>query len=285
MTSTLANRQLAKGDGTSKTCGGFSMGGRIYGYALEPIGKRAATLDEQRQAIVGYLAARGVPFVAERSLFIDNAAGFKQDFRDRPVGRELRRCLRRGDHLVVASLDRIFHTLRDCSLMLRCWGPVGVTLHVASLRCAMHELTPGAIAEALEGMLSAARSEHAAFVVAGSKYGRPVNGSAPYGSKWVRLPGSGRWELVPDVEERALMGQLLEWQEEGRTFDQMRQDLAYRHKRVFIKESGGRKWPITWCNSAIWRRVMAEKRLREEAQAALTEEREPDPDMAAVDGF
>jgi DNA invertase Pin-like site-specific DNA recombinase len=248
------------------------MGGRIYGYARESIGKRAATLEEQRQAIVGYLAARGVPFVAERSLFIDNAAGFKQDFRDRPVGRELRRCLRRGDHLVVSSLDRIFHTLRDCSLMLRCWGPVGVTLHVANLRCAVHELTPGATAEALEGMLGAARSEHAAFVVAKSEFGRPVNGSAPYGSRWTRLPGSGRWALVPNQEERALMKELLALHEQGESFDSIRQTLQYQRKLRFYRCRGGERRLVQWSNATLFRLIRAAKRFREqEVQAALAD--------------
>jgi hypothetical protein len=246
------------------------MAGTFYGYARGSVWKLALTLDEQREEILRY-AARRDDVQGARVLFGHDAEStFKQELRDRPTGRVLCSRLRRGDHLVVASLDRIFHTLRDCSLMLLCWGPVGIVLHVANLRRPVHELTPGELAEALEDMQSAARSERAAFAVAESRYGRPVNGSAPHGSKWVRLPGSGKWALVPDMEERALMRQLLEWQEEGRSFDWMRQTLAYRRKRGFVKESGGRKHRIEWSNSTLWRRVEAAERLREqEAEAAL----------------
>jgi hypothetical protein len=246
------------------------MRANIYGYGRASVWKRAATLQEQCEAISAYLDARNVPPYVKFQFAEDAETSFKQDFRQRPIGKELwceLRNLRSGGHLIVASLDRIFNTLRDCSLTLRLLGP-GIVLHVANLRRPLHELTPGQMADALDGMMSAARSERAAFAVRESKYGRPVNGSSPYGFKWVRLSGSGKWSLVPDVKERELMRQLLAWQEEGRSFDEMRQILAYRLRRGFVKESGKKKHKIEWSNGTLWRRVQAQKRLQEQESQA-----------------
>jgi hypothetical protein len=98
-----------------------------------------------------------------------------------------------------------------------------------------------------------------------SRYsGRPVNGTAPLGFKWVRRPGSGEWALVPDLEERALMKQMLQWSLEGRSIDQIRQHLNYTLNVELFKQRGWRKKLVLWNGDAIWRRIQAERRLQEQ---------------------
>ena len=89
------------------------------------------------------------------------------------------------------------------------------------------------------------------------------------GFEWVRREGSGQWELVPDEVERALMKQLLAWHEAGNSIEQIHLYLAFVLKLKFYKRRGRQKRLVRWNNDAVWRRIQAEKRLREqEAQVA-----------------
>jgi DNA invertase Pin-like site-specific DNA recombinase len=246
------------------------MAGRIFGYARRSVWKAALTLEGQREAITGYAAARGLPFVVERGFFADNPISFKEDFPDRPAGKILWENLGRGDHLIVSSLDRLFVKLSDCDLALRCWHGLGVALHLADVRRPLEEIGATFMTAVLANMEQAGRSERAAYTAARSRYyGRPVNGNPPYGFQWVRRPRTREWKLLPDEEERAIMKKLLEWHEAGQSFDQIRQILDYRLKVRFYKQRGRKKRLVRWNNDAIWRRIKAEERLQgQESQAA-----------------
>ena len=245
----------------SKERRGLRMGGTCWGYTRDSTWKGAPTREAQLEAIAGYCGARGWPFRAEQNLFADAVADPVPDFRDREAGGVLMGRLRRGDRLIVTSLDRIFHKIADCDLMLRCWDGMGVALHLVDLGGPVHELGAGAMASLIAGMEKAARSERAAASAAKSRYSsRPVNGSPPHGFEWVRR--SGQWYLVPDLEERALMKAMLEWYEAGHSIDAIRQHLEYKVKLKFYKQRGRQKRLVRWNSDAIWRRIQAEMRLR-----------------------
>src|SRR5262249_51204247 len=158
--------------------------------------------------------------------------------------------LRRGDVLVVPSLDRAFATVADAASMLWLWGGSGVVLHAVDLGGAVADLGAGAMAEAMAKMGRAIRSERAAAAAARSRdAGRPVSGSAPCGHVWARRPGDGGWELVRDDRERELMGKLLEWHEAGHTIDAIRQHLTYGLKLRFFKRRGKQERLVHWTNS------------------------------------
>jgi hypothetical protein len=134
---------------------------------------------------------------------------------------------------------------------------------VADLGKPVHALDAPAMAGAMAAREKVARSEKAAESAAHSRYsGRRVNGCSPYGFEWVRRRG-GEWELSPDEAERALMKKLLEWHEAGHSIDQIRQHLQYGVKLEFYKQRGRRKRLVRWNSDAIWRRIQAERRLRE----------------------
>jgi hypothetical protein len=76
---------------------------------------------------------------------------------------------------------------------------------------------------------------------------------------------------VPDEGERALGKHLLKWYEAGHSIDQIRQHLQYGVKLEFYKQRGRRKRLVRWNSDAIWRRIQAERRLRE--QEAVSSER------------
>ena len=54
-------------------------------------------------------------------------------FRKRPAGGQLFERVRRGDHIVIAKLDRGFRSTRDCLDTLECWRRRGVTVHILDI--------------------------------------------------------------------------------------------------------------------------------------------------------
>jgi hypothetical protein len=182
------------------------------------------------------------------------------------------RRLQRGDAVLVTSLDRMFLKVSDCAATLDLWSGREVALCVVALGRPVQGLGAVEMAKALWALEVAAHSERATVRAAQSKYfGRPVNGTAPYGFQWVRRPGSGEWAQVPDLQERALMKQMLQWSLEGRSIDWIRQHLNYTLKVEFFKQRGWRKKLVLWNGDAIWRRIQAERRLQ--AQAAQERQR------------
>jgi DNA invertase Pin-like site-specific DNA recombinase len=255
-----------------KAGGRLGMGAFIFGYARCSVWKVAPGLEEQREAIAVYAASRGWPFEHERQLYVDVPPAHEQDFDDRPAGRALWARARRGDRLVVTSLDRAFLRAVDCAVVLRLWGNLGIELHAVDFGGPVQRLDPASMAEVLATMEKVAHSERAAVSAARSRHsGRPVNGSPPYGFEWTRCPRSKEWALVPDEGERALGKHLLKWYEAGHSIDQIRQHLQYGVKLEFYKQRGRRKRLVRWNSDAIWRRIQAERRLRE--QEAVSSER------------
>jgi hypothetical protein len=243
----------------------------LYGYARDSISKRVPTVEAQREAIASVASRYGWPFEAERQFYADTASTYTQDFRARPAGGVLADRLRRGDVVIVTSLDRMFLKVSDCAATLDYWAGREVALCVVALDGAVEGLGAVEMAKALWALEQAACSERATVRAARSKYfGRPVNGSPPLGFEWVRRPGSGEWALVPDLQERALMKQMLQWSLEGRSIDWIRQHLNYTLNVEFFKQRGWRKKLVLWNGDAIWRRIQAERRL----QAQEAEERE-----------
>jgi hypothetical protein len=86
----------------------------------------------------------------------------------------------------------------DCAATLDLWSGLEVALCVVALGRPVQGLGAVEMAKALWALEVAACSERATVRATRSKYfGRPINGSAPYGFQWVRRPGSGEWALVP----------------------------------------------------------------------------------------
>jgi hypothetical protein len=262
------------GDPMSSYLRGFGMS-VVYGYIR--LSKKALSLDEQKALISSYASSHGL--TPGRELIYcggDDHAALSQGFLERPLGRLLSERLHRGDCIVVSSLDRAFLQIRDCSVALGCLARRGVEFYAVDLGPdSVNELDPLVLAGALSEMERAARSERAVYRVSRLKCTpAPVNAHAPYGKKWIRRPG-GKWELVTDEEELALMAALYRMHEQGVSIDRIRQYLAYEKRLRFYKQRGRKKRLLTWNPGAISRRIKAYERLLEQqvgsvAGASLT---------------
>lgn len=143
----------------------------------------------------------------------DAVSAYKKDLRHRPAGRRLYLDLRNGDHVVFAYLDRAFRSTTDCLHTLRRFKRRGVTVHFANLRIDMNTPTGElviTIMAACAQMDSAIKSERIKAALRElRRLGRASNKSPPMGYRHTGRPGDGNRMVVPDLEQRAIMGEIV----------------------------------------------------------------------------
>jgi len=110
----------------------------IYGYcrvSTETQVQSGLSLAEQQHQVTAYadaIAARNGAKVGK--VYIDKAiSGSKTTFRRRPQAGKLFVKVNRGDHIVIAKLDRGFRSTKDCLATLDDLGKRGVTVHLLDI--------------------------------------------------------------------------------------------------------------------------------------------------------
>jgi DNA invertase Pin-like site-specific DNA recombinase len=82
---------------------------------------------EVQEAIIrGHCTRHGL---GEPLIYSDPSATGKSPLKDRPAGRRLLADLVRGDHVVIARLDRLSRNFLDFAATVDAWGRKGITLH------------------------------------------------------------------------------------------------------------------------------------------------------------
>jgi DNA invertase Pin-like site-specific DNA recombinase len=193
------------------------------------------TIDVQKTTMSAFAARLG------RTIdfwWLDPATHSDKDIVERPDGSKLMAELRRGDHLIVAKLDRLSRSYIEFAMTLDTLEKRGVVLHVCDIpggtfdphnhigRLMIHILI--AFAE-YERSLIRIRTREAlqARKQRGQKYCR----WADYGWRWekrtdprLKKPVNVK---VPDENERAILRKVVELRAAGRSLDQIRQHLNY----------------------------------------------------------
>ena len=103
----------------------------IHAYIRPSAIKVQKSVAKQRETIAQYCRAKGL---GEPLWYIDPFAAGKRLLRHREAGEQLSRQVRRGDHVVIAQLDRAFRSLADCVDMLDQFQRLDVRLHVCQVR-------------------------------------------------------------------------------------------------------------------------------------------------------
>lgn len=111
------------------------------------------------------------------------------DFGDRPVGRRVLNSLKRGDHLVVASLDRGWRSVVDFCLSTAFLLESEVNIHVIQERLGFSTPEQRAFGRMLVTFAQLEREKISERTKEGLRQrkrdGKPVNGSSPLGFDWV----------------------------------------------------------------------------------------------------
>jgi DNA invertase Pin-like site-specific DNA recombinase len=237
----------------------------IHAYIRAAYSEPAHSADTQREAIRSYCRTHtlvpelpspaGPPVPAEPYWYVDQATSGKILLREREAGGVLCRNLRPGDHVVITKLDRAFRGLSDCLAMLEDFKARSIRLHVCNMLGGAIDLSSpigcilmhilGAFVE-LERAVAAERASATSRDRRNQGLGL---GPPRIGFKYVprvRTLANGRKRRylaqVEDPTERETMKLILRRRREGRSWDEIRRELAYELK---IKARGGAEWSVS----------------------------------------
>jgi DNA invertase Pin-like site-specific DNA recombinase len=205
---------------------------RVYGYI------RASELPEiespqvQHQMIAGYCRRVGREV---DGFYADVSGSGKLSFHRREAGGRLFLDLRRGDHVVLARLDRLADSFLEAAFTLDDWARRGIVTHVLDIPgCCLDPGNPEtrtlieltvAFARYWREMIGTSVKES---FVRMKRVGRRCSRFAPYGYRWERR--GKKTFAVPDPTEQVILRRVVELREQGYSLDQIRQYLNYEWK-------------------------------------------------------
>lgn len=223
----------------------------VHGYVRASTNKQHETITTQQEIITNYCRLNNLS--PDPLWYIDPSTSGKVPIAEREAGQVMSRALRRGDHVVIAKLDRAFRKLGDCCKTIEAWEMVGVNLHVCNVMGGSIDLGKP-IGKFLIQLLSAFAELERAFIsertsesMKARKRRGEGGGSPHYGFKhearYRTVDGVRKKYLheVPDPYERKIMRLILAWRTEEHpwAWDQIREKLNYDLK---LRTTDGREW-------------------------------------------
>lgn len=110
----------------------------VHAYLRASLDSQGLSCDAQRDRISGYATSKGLRVSA---WWEDHGVTSRKPLASRPAGRALLQDLTRGDHLLVAKLDRVWRSVRECLETVEDLEERGVTLHLIDLGGASVDLS------------------------------------------------------------------------------------------------------------------------------------------------
>jgi DNA invertase Pin-like site-specific DNA recombinase len=211
---------------------------RTYGYIRASTDKQIASPDTQKQIIEDY--ARRLGRTVDRFL-IDPAVSGKKSLFERDAGKELSLILKKGDHVIVARLDRLSRSFVGFARILEFWLKHKITMHLCDMPGGVFD-PDNPMSEMLIGMLIVFANYERRLISVRTREGLQARKSR--GEKYGRWAEYGwRWEKqydprlrkdvnvkVADQGERAMMAKCVELRAAGLSLDKIRQYLNYEMK-------------------------------------------------------
>lgn len=107
---------------------------RVWVYARVSTDHQEASIPIQLDRCKAYIKMAGLsPDGEPTGIFKDPGVSGGVPISERPAGKELIRRVRAGDHVVTATLDRMFRNSGDCSSTVDKLNRIGVALHITSM--------------------------------------------------------------------------------------------------------------------------------------------------------
>jgi putative DNA-invertase from lambdoid prophage Rac len=177
----------------------------------------------------------------------------KVPFLKRAAGGKLAAALAKGDHLVIAKLDRAFRDTRDAANTLARWREQGIVVHILDVR--VDTGTPaGRLIVDILSAVAAWESRRIGERIRDAFRAMRAAGKSPngYASLGYRLRGKTR---APDPRERKIMGEIVRLRDKGGL---IWREIGRRISAKHGKARDGRKWTKQRC----WRAYHREKEIR-----------------------
>ena len=241
----------------------------VYGYGRASTKKQEDSPETQKDKMTQYAKLHSLGNV---TFFVDAAKSGKIAWEDREGGRALFGRLKRGDHIIIAKLDRAFRRLADCVVVLERFEKMGIKLHVVNLLGGAIDLS-SPMGRFLIHILAAFAELERAFISERTKDGlanKKKRGMAHthypgYGFRWEKRNIEGKWVKVKvrDDAERMVMGSIAAWrmQVPPLGWDEIRHHL---NNDLKLKTKDG----TPWTNERIRRLCKAERDLNLQEQRA-----------------
>jgi DNA invertase Pin-like site-specific DNA recombinase len=224
----------------------------VYGYIRASDVPEIESAQAQQQMIENYCRRAGQEVHAH---FVDASDSGKLPLDRREAGGRLVVDVRRGDHVVLARLDRLADSFLDAMLTLDSWVWRGIVTHILDIPgCCLYPGKPetrNAIAMTIafawywRKMVGARVKESFAKM---KKEGRRCSLHAPYGYRWERR--GKKTFAVPAPEEQVILRRVVELEEQGYTLDRIRQYLNYDWK---VRNREGKEFGSTEVRNMVVR--------------------------------
>lgn len=197
----------------------------VYGYTRVSTMKQAdegESLGVQDRVIAGYLMMLGV--TAAR-MFVESGVTASMPLADRPEGKALLACLKPGDVVITAKLDRMFRSALDALNILADFKARGIKLHMIDLG---GDVTGDGISKMVFTILSAVaeaerdriRDRISAVKADQKARGLYLGGHVPFGY----LVVDGR--LAPDPAQQETIGHIRRMSGFGLSLRRLKSDLG-----------------------------------------------------------
>jgi DNA invertase Pin-like site-specific DNA recombinase len=230
----------------------------IYGYARVSTAQQSESglsIDAQRERIAAErkTLVKRLKLSAGKTYVDRGVSATRYGMVARPAGGQLDRVLQRGDHVIIAKLDRGFRSTRDCVVTLERWTERGVITHLLDLGVAtdtpLGRMLIGILATIAQWEASRIGERNRDKAAAMKARGLAANGHRRLG---YRLVAGGR--LVPNPAERKIGGKITRWRDR----DKLEwRDICDRLRRERVRRPNGQRWTHQAC-----RRLYEAQRLR-----------------------
>jgi DNA invertase Pin-like site-specific DNA recombinase len=182
-----------------------------YGYVRVSTDEQFATrlsIEEQQRQIRQFCRAHGLDLGPnDERLQEESASAYHLDFIDRPLGKALNERMGKGDHLVIAKLDRAFRNLLDAVKCVSAWQDRGVIVHMLDLPISGQPIFDKLILSMLAWCAEFESFRKSERMIdcnrAARRLGRPIAQCAPLGFRWLGHRSKGTHRLAYFPEERA----------------------------------------------------------------------------------
>lgn len=206
-------------------------------------------------------------FEARERIVIEHASAFKVRFFDRKGAKMLLRSWQTGDHLIVATWDRLSRSFRDGVSTMYSLKDMGIKVHVVDFGGMDVDLTSemGMVFLAFYAAFAERFSRRLSESVKAAKRqariaGRPAEHTPPIGFKW---EGHGKQRvMVVDPKQMAVLRQMQEWMAQKKGCGSIYSELLRLGIRVpyrcdWVKA----KYGDEWTRALIYKYLNAAKRM------------------------
>lgn len=243
---------------------------RVWGYARRSILPDFMTVEEQKGQIEGYAALHLDEYEFMGVTVDDLLAARTSKFLERPGAAALNVQMQRGDHLVIARMDRGWRSMDDFLACYEMWQERGIATHVIDFNLTTTSYLSSEIKQ-LQAVADWARLAK----LERYKEARALQGclTEPYFFRaklgWKRVflgwskAGHPIRKFVPDMKMRGIMKEIVGWREQDNmTWTDIANRLTARGE--VRRQRNGRRF--SWSDATVKNAYKAAKKMIQEGE-------------------